>query len=1241
MKQIVVRKLHTNRLERNIGDYMKQVMILVLLVIGSYLAANQIEYPDSWGDQGITVIDQSDSGLELNYSIQSFSMETRPLDTEEVTTIGLAGQFLPGEEGCPDLPMISRFIAVPEGARVQAEIISSRQEKYENLQIIPAPRLPLDTETGDLEYNKNQEVYQQNAFYPAQPLLVSDVLEIRGVKVVVVSIAPFQFNPVTGEMLVYRDLKINVEFSGGSGVFGDDRLRSIWWEPILQSSILNYESLPPCRVPKNPTSRTEDYEYIIITPDDPDFLAWADSIAVFRNEQGIRTGVVTTTEVGGNTTTAIESYINHAYNYWDIPPVAVLLLGDYGTSGNTIVSPMWNSYCVSDHVYADVTGNSIADVILARITAQNEEDLEIMIGKLLNNERNPVTDSYYYDHPITALGWQTERWFQICSEAVGGYWENNLGKNRVRINAVYDGNPNTDPWSTATNTTTVINYFGPNGQNYIPATPAELGGWTGGTATLINQAIEAGSFMLVHRDHGGETGWGEPDYGSSNVQNLENQYPIFVFSINCLTGKYNYAGDCFAETFHRHPTGALGLVAASEVSYSFVNDVYMWGVMDNMWPDFLPNLGTNATDCDFILPAFANAAGKLFLFQNNWAYNYQNKPVTYNLFHAHGGAFMNIYSEVPQNLTVAHDDVLVNGAEEFVVTADAGSFIGLSVDGQVIGSGVGTGSPLAISIPSQDPNKVMKVTVTKQNSFRYSSDVNTISQEQYVIFGEVDCVELSGHIDNSIQALDTVQLNVTLDNIGLQPTGTVVNATLSTESNQVTILDGAAVYGQIPASGSLLLENAFQIELLENIEDHTFIDFTLEVESSGSSWISYFQIEVLAPILNYSSFSCNVLSGSDEILDPGETADLYIDLSNGGDGFSYNTTVILVTTNPDITISGGSTISQILPGEIGTTEQPFQVSVAANSPSEYFAEITMIAQDESGIGVQTSFNLPIGFIAHNFENGENGWEHLALGEDWVDEWHLSSYRNFTEGGMFSMKCGDEETLPYANFMYAALVMPEFELGTATIIKFHHWMDVGGNSNGLTWDGGQIEISVNGGDWELVTPEGGYPCTTMNIPNSPFSQGQPVFAGDIDWEEVTLDLSQYSGTAQIRFVLGSCGLVTGEGWYIDDVFYTNPVGTQEEMIVPASTKLLGNYPNPFNPSTTISFYIADDENTEISIYNLKGQKVKQLVNEKLAAGNHSIIWNGKDDNAKATASGVYFYKMKAGKYQSIKKMILLR
>lgn len=99
---------------------------------------------------------------------------------------------------------------------------------------------------------------------------------------------------------------------------------------------------------------------------------------------------------------------------------------------------------------------------------------------------------------------------------------------------------------------------------------------------------------------------------------------------------------------------------------------------------------------------------------------------------------------------------------------------------------------------------------------------------------------------------------------------------------------------------------------------------------------------------------------------------------------------------------------------------------------------------------------------------------------------------------------------------------------------------------------------------------------------------------------------------------------------------------EDITIPLVTELKGNYPNPFNPTTTISLSVAQTSSkVKVEIFNIKGQKVKQLVNEVLPKGNHTIIWNGQDNSGKQAASGIYFYKMKTGDFQQSKKMLLLK
>lgn len=103
-----------------------------------------------------------------------------------------------------------------------------------------------------------------------------------------------------------------------------------------------------------------------------------------------------------------------------------------------------------------------------------------------------------------------------------------------------------------------------------------------------------------------------------------------------------------------------------------------------------------------------------------------------------------------------------------------------------------------------------------------------------------------------------------------------------------------------------------------------------------------------------------------------------------------------------------------------------------------------------------------------------------------------------------------------------------------------------------------------------------------------------------------------------------------------------VSAGDDPVVPVTaTALNGNFPNPFNPETTINYCVKDAAPVRIEIYNSKGQKVRTLVNEIQSTGWYNPIWNGKDDNGQPVSSGVYLYRMSAGTYHNTKKMILMQ
>ena len=145
-----------------------------------------------------------------------------------------------------------------------------------------------------------------------------------------------------------------------------------------------------------------------------------------------------------------------------------------------------------------------------------------------------------------------------------------------------------------------------------------------------------------------------------------------------------------------------------------------------------------------------------------------------------------------------------------------------------------------------------------------------------------------------------------------------------------------------------------------------------------------------------------------------------------------------------------------------------------------------------------------------------------------------------------------------------------------------------------------------------------------------------------WHEYVYDLSAYDG--QNVFIGIRCVSNDAFVFYVDDFTVHSDggyVGNDDEAAPALVTALLGNFPNPFNPETAIRFSLAGSAPVSLEVYNLRGQLVRQLLRETRPAGNHSVVFNGRDDRGNAISSGVYFYRLRAGSYSATRKMIMIK
>lgn len=194
----------------------------------------------------------------------------------------------------------------------------------------------------------------------------------------------------------------------------------------------------------------------------------------------------------------------------------------------------------------------------------------------------------------------------------------------------------------------------------------------------------------------------------------------------------------------------------------------------------------------------------------------------------------------------------------------------------------------------------------------------------------------------------------------------------------------------------------------------------------------------------------------------------------------------------------------------------------------------------------------------------------------------------------------------------------------TVLRFWRWLNV----EQPAWDHAYVRVSTNGGaSWTQVW------TNTAEIT-------------DASWTQVSYDISALvdgQPNVQIRWTMGTTdGSWQFSGWNIDDVqllALPGYVAGVDEL--PGRPLALGNHPNPFNPLTKVEFALDQAGPATLDVYDMQGRLVRRLVARELAAGPHSVVWDGLDGDGRRVGSGVYLARLAAGGSTAEHKMVMLK
>jgi PKD repeat protein len=641
---------------------MKKTIVLILLLSLSFVHFGQVKIFDKKSAAGekmqieLEIADRGIEELRLNYAIDHLSNSILEEGTEIYSLLRIEGFAHTQAVGKPALPAHQEIVAVPVGATARLEFLSLAFKDTAGFNCYPA-QAPLPDCYGEAEasFTKDSKFYELDVFYPEAPAEIINRLYWRGMELLIIQIRPVLYNPALQTYRLYSKIDFSVSFTGGKEFIEANKHSE---ESLLAYSapLLNRNSVVQEIEHKKPALKTKEddnYNYIIITIDD--YFTAAEQLANWKRRLGYAVEIVTKAVW---TSTEVKEALAIRYQNYLPKPDYYAIIGDH----QDVPGEDMGSH-VTDLYYGCMDGPTdyLPEMARGRISVVSNQSAHIVVNKIINYESNPPLNSTFYSKATHAAQFQesatpgyAERRFAQTSEEILTYMQ---FQHSFAMGRVYVTGSATEP----TNWNDGSFSAGESIPNYLlkPGFP-----WNGNAAD-INSRVNSGSLYLLHRDHGYDLGWGDPHYDVGDIDGLNNgeQTPV-VFSINCLTGKFD-APECFTEKFLRHPHGgAVGIFGHAEVSYSGFNDGLAMGLIDAIWstPGLIPNFtgsggvsNPNVSSHAPILTLGHVLNHSLVRMTETWGESqYSNE-----LFHLFGDPAMKIWSQEPTEITATYSNTVI------------------------------------------------------------------------------------------------------------------------------------------------------------------------------------------------------------------------------------------------------------------------------------------------------------------------------------------------------------------------------------------------------------------------------------------------------------------------------------------------------------------------------------------------------------------------------------------------------
>ena len=946
-------------------------------------------------------------GFTASFSFNSIESELVSTERGNFSIINMGNSVAAGNIGDPQVPVNRELIAVPFGATPVVTVKNYTVNEY-NLADYGIEKLyPMQASVSksekDPKFVYNEAAYAAKGYNEELPLAMVTVMgTMRGVQIGALQLNAVRYDASANTIRVYNDIDIEVTFENADMALTEQTLVNTY-SPYFRtaySALFNNRAITDI-YDEHPDLWATPVRVLVVA--NRMFEAAMEPWLTWKTEKGFIMDVNYTDEIG-TSASAIKTFITNKYNEGVAAgqtPTFLIIVGDNGQVPASQTGSA--SHCVTDLYYYAVAGGSndyFADMYHSRFTCETVAEFEIVRDKSLMYEQYTMPDPSYLSDVLLIAGWDSS-------------WNPKDGKPTIQY---------------------AMNYYynAEHGFNTVY-------NWLEQPYTGCYQPMNYGVNFVNYTAHGSNTSWADPQFTNSDINSLTNQDKYFLAMGNCCqAADWGISGKCFGEAFILAPNkGAYAYIGSCPSSYWYEDYYFAVGATNTFYA--MPTYEESSMGCydsqfrdDFNSISSIPFVGNLAVAYSH-ANGYQGSvsdQYYWESYHVLGDGSICPFHVNPEANTVNHLPTLPIGMDFYTVTADPGSYVGISKDGVLYGAGeIGEDGTADIPITPITSGGDVKIVVTHPQRQPYVATVPAAAMTGAYV--AVDNYEM-----NAPQADygETIDMDITVKNVGTVAASNIT-ATLSTECEYVEILAGTGSVASLDPDQMATMEG-FQFAVADNVPDKTKAQLILSVTDGTDVWDATITITLHAPVLEFEAINQT-------------ESNVTFTFKNAGTAAFYGGTLELTSCSPDLVFNPETlVVDDVVPGGESldiTTEYTVDPSVELGTTFEVAYDFT------TGLfEIEDIFVLNYGDIMEDFESGT-----------WGDDWTQSSQYawTITAGGMKGNCAKSTNNGVHNSEGYCVLTVDVLAAGELTFMykvssennydKLHFYMD---NQEKGTWSG---------------------------------------------------------------------------------------------------------------------------------------------------------------------------------------------